>query len=64
MATTLTTESLDLFEKIVMDVFSVDTLPRGSCLDYVLKINKNDGKVDVEYEPWEDRIPDFIYNKE
>lgn len=63
LGSTVTSETVEIFEKIVAETFPVDALPRGSGMDYVIRITKQDGRVDVEYEPWEDHIPSFVYDK-
>jgi dynein heavy chain len=39
IGSTLSTESMEAFEKIVAETFPVDSLPRGSALDYLLRID-------------------------
>lgn len=63
LGSTVVSESMDTFEKIVAETFPVDQLPRGSAMDYELRITKQEGKLDVEYEPWEEHIPEFQYTK-
>jgi dynein heavy chain len=59
LGATVTSESSDNFEKIVAETFPVDSLPRGSALDYVLQMTKTEGKLEIEYEAWDDKIPQF-----
>ena len=55
---------MDVFERAVSDTFPVEILPRGSVLDYLIKITKSsDGVVNVEYESFEELIPEFQYTK-
>ena len=59
IGSTLATESTDQWEKIMTETFTIDQLPRGSTFDYVVIITSIEGVVEVEYNPWEDQIPDF-----
>jgi len=41
---------VDVFERMVTESFPLEILPRGSVMDYLIKISKNnDGVVSVEY---------------
>lgn len=61
IGSTLASESYDAFEKIMTETFPPESLPRGSTFDYVVRITRIEGKVDVDYDIWEDQIPDFLY---
>ena len=46
---TITSETIDVFERVISESFPIDILPRGSVLDYLIKITKIDGVVNVDY---------------
>jgi dynein heavy chain len=50
IGSTLTSDTVDVFERMVTESFPLEILPRGSVMDYLIKISKNnDGVVSVEY---------------
>jgi len=60
VGSTISSETIDVFERTVTECFSVDLLPRGSVMDYLTQITKaNDGVVSVDYVPFEELVPEF-----
>ena len=52
---TLTTQSLDKFDKSLLDIFSADICPKGTIFNYYYAFTRPEG----EFIPWSDIIPGF-----
>lgn len=61
VGSTLTSDTYDVYERVIADNFPVEILPRGPVMDYLIKIVKVDGTVSVDFESFQDLVPSFEY---
>jgi hypothetical protein len=55
---TLSSSSLDKFDKALTDIFSPDLMPRGSVFQYYFSLKKIEG----EFLMWSNILPNFEYS--